>query len=475
MPQKTKLTSERKSKLKQEIMEELEKLDLKKVKKQKSGQNQSQNSSTGGQAAAKQKTVRAAKRQKTKNSKTAEKKQSAATAGRRTAGTAKQSTAKKQTIQKSGSVVKKSGGGLQAATPAGSGKNKKNTSAGKVRGLLERKKAFSKSVKGEPLKLKDFDDSFKPPVGPRFKAFGRRRLAVRLTAAILAVVILAGLAVAGDILAIYKLGWRDSVSRQVGEFFRLPAGTVDGRKIPLTDYWDDLEILADAINQEREGVDGLLDQSASLEQKVFDRLAILSLVDRELEAAGETISSSDLEASFQDTLVQFDSRREAEEIIKNIYRLNLDQFKKKILLPIIKKEKLRQLVVADDSLAVNRQVKEKAEKVLSLVRQSETNFGQLAEKYTDDPAGVNTGGTLGWVSRRELPDFLKQEIVSLEVGEISGLVKNSRGYHIFQLNDRLTDPDTGRESFELRQIFFEIKVNNYLSELFREAEIKRYF
>ena len=64
------------------------------------------------------------------------------------------------------------------------------------------------------------------------------------------------------------------------------------------------------------------------------------------------------------------------------------------------------------------------------------DFAKLAEKYSDDPGTVKSGGDLGWIGRgRTVPEFEKVAF-SLPRGQTSELVKSSYGFHIIQVEDK---------------------------------------
>ena len=64
-----------------------------------------------------------------------------------------------------------------------------------------------------------------------------------------------------------------------------------------------------------------------------------------------------------------------------------------------------------------------------------SQFEELAEKYSVDPAGAK-GGDLGWFGKSSMiPDFEKVAF-SLKEGELSGIVKTQFGYHIIKLTGK---------------------------------------
>jgi peptidyl-prolyl cis-trans isomerase D len=77
--------------------------------------------------------------------------------------------------------------------------------------------------------------------------------------------------------------------------------------------------------------------------------------------------------------------------------------------------------------------KNKAEAVLEEVKQSPSQFAQLAKKYSQDPGSAANGGDLGMFGRGMMVKPFDDAVFKLLVGEVSGLVQSDFGYHIIKL------------------------------------------
>ncbi len=66
------------------------------------------------------------------------------------------------------------------------------------------------------------------------------------------------------------------------------------------------------------------------------------------------------------------------------------------------------------------------------------DFGVVAQEYSEDPKTASGGGDLGFIPASSLDANppLKQLVTSLKVGQVSGILRTSSGYHIVKLLGR---------------------------------------
>lgn len=132
------------------------------------------------------------------------------------------------------------------------------------------------------------------------------------------------------------------------------------------------------------------------------------------------------------------------------YENHLSQFQ------MSERVRARQIVVASEEEAIQ---------ILNQLKKGE-NFEKLAMKKSLGPEKVE-GGDLGYFSRGERPAEFEQ-VFSLEVGEVSGVIRSPYGYHIFRLEEKIAP----------RQIPFEEAKAGILQELRQkkgEEEYQRWF
>ena len=81
-----------------------------------------------------------------------------------------------------------------------------------------------------------------------------------------------------------------------------------------------------------------------------------------------------------------------------------------------------------------RDIKKKCQKVLDKIRRGE-DFRELALLYSED-VSAKEGGDLSYFKKGDLLPVLEKEILRLNVGEVSGIVRTEFGFHIVKLYER---------------------------------------
>jgi len=76
----------------------------------------------------------------------------------------------------------------------------------------------------------------------------------------------------------------------------------------------------------------------------------------------------------------------------------------------------------------------KAQQVLAEVK-SGKDFGDLARKYSADPASAKQGGDLGWAESNAYVAPFSDALFAMQPGQISDPVKTQYGYHIIRLDE----------------------------------------
>jgi len=109
--------------------------------------------------------------------------------------------------------------------------------------------------------------------------------------------------------------------------------------------------------------------------------------------------------------------------------------------------------------------RQEAERALEQVNAG-TPFETVASAMSIDQT-ASIGGDLGYMRRGEILHELEEPAFSLKVGEVSGVIPSSYGYHIIKVLDR--QPGAGRPTFEARRA----AVMNFLTSKRRREAFDR--
>jgi parvulin-like peptidyl-prolyl isomerase len=62
-----------------------------------------------------------------------------------------------------------------------------------------------------------------------------------------------------------------------------------------------------------------------------------------------------------------------------------------------------------------------------------TNFGALAQQYSEDSGSAPLGGDLGWFGKGDMVQEFEDAAYALKVGQVSEPIKTQYGYHLIKL------------------------------------------
>ena len=113
--------------------------------------------------------------------------------------------------------------------------------------------------------------------------------------------------------------------------------------------------------------------------------------------------------------------------VEEYYAAHIDDFKSPEML------RLSQIFLKTEE-GKDEEVKKKVEDILKRLKEGE-DFGKLAKEYSQGPY-AEKGGDMGFVQKGRLLDELDNLLPSLDIGQVSGSVKSSLGYHILKLQAR---------------------------------------
>ena len=121
----------------------------------------------------------------------------------------------------------------------------------------------------------------------------------------------------------------------------------------------------------------------------------------------------------------------SEREVQRYYQSHLEDFK----VPVQRSSRHILFRIPPNATAEEEEaIKKKADEVLSQARVGE-DFAELARQYSEDETTAQNGGDLGYSSRGRMVQELDDVLFSMEINDISDVIKTRFGYHIIQLTD----------------------------------------
>jgi parvulin-like peptidyl-prolyl isomerase len=117
------------------------------------------------------------------------------------------------------------------------------------------------------------------------------------------------------------------------------------------------------------------------------------------------------------------------------------------------------------------ETQEEADAVLERLEQGE-DFAAVAMEVSTDTVSAEEGGELGWFPMGVMDTAFEEAAFSLAVGELSGVVESSYGFHIIQVEERDEDRELDADMLAQRKSeAFQV----WLKNLEAEADIVKYW
>jgi peptidyl-prolyl cis-trans isomerase D len=120
----------------------------------------------------------------------------------------------------------------------------------------------------------------------------------------------------------------------------------------------------------------------------------------------------------------------SEDQIRAYYEGNQDQFGQQ------EERRARHILIQVSAAAPDAEVaqaRERASDILSALRSDPERFEELARTESQDPGSAARGGDLGFFGPGAMVESFEEAAFSLEVGEISDLVRSDFGFHIIEV------------------------------------------
>lgn len=284
----------------------------------------------------------------------------------------------------------------------------------------------------------------------------RRRLLIVFVVGLIGVVVVGLLTLS---IGVYAADWNSNVIKQIVRFVPLPAASVNGRWRPYYDFMDAVSTLEYSFSQPSVlQASGLTTKPTSQQVRtmVLDRMVKEELVRQLARRRNVTVSQADLQAEMNKLVEQSGDTAAVAAQIKQLYNWDLETFRQRVVEPYLLRQRLQESIGTDES--INAAEAERAQQLLERVQPGTEDFQAIAREVNEDVT-KSSGGDLGIFSRGQRDPALEAAAFSLEVGQVSGLVRTSEGWHILKVLEKIPadEPSGEGERVHVAHLFISAK------------------
>ncbi|QQY79495.1 foldase protein PrsA [Keratinibaculum paraultunense] len=244
----------------------------------------------------------------------------------------------------------------------------------------------------------------------------------------------------------------------------------------------------DALAQEAEGNKTM---EELLKENILEKLIIEKLILKEIKDMNITVTEEEVEKHLEDFINSLGGKEKYEEFLKKngfSQKFVEDNIRKELLYEKHRENFMNQIELSEkelkdyyeknkDSLIKVRvshilvPTEEEGKKVLERLSKGE-DFHSLAATESIDSNSAVKGGDLGYFTKGSMAKEFEEVAFSLEVGEISDLVKTELGYHIILLEDKIDTYEDLKE--DIIPLLKNQKYIEKISKLRDKAKVKIY-
>ncbi len=267
-------------------------------------------------------------------------------------------------------------------------------------------------------------------------------------------------------IRVYWLIYREHRTEYITQsvkFYPLPAARLGTTFIPLSRYWRDVTAVKKYV-QESGTADRYKD--IAVEDQVMARLARAAAVRRLAERYGMSVTSDEVEASYVATAQE--EQDLLERNLQQYYGFTPADFKiwiaetlleRKVQEQLPRKRHVSHILYSVDigaPASSDEKMKKLAEDGVRQLREGK-DFASLAKQMSNDATSRDNGGDIGWVSRGTpgnalIDDAFEQAAFSAPIGEVTGPIRGTKGWHIILVTEQTGILDGSFEGLVTQEI-----------------------
>lgn len=190
--------------------------------------------------------------------------------------------------------------------------------------------------------------------------------------------------------------------------------------------------------------------------QILGQLILKALVEQQAKQEGVKVSNEELNEEIMAVQQKFQNEYQFQLALMQ-YGMTLEQFREETRYNLLlEKLRTKDIIVSDkevqDYYEENKEYytvpvqyrlshiivseEDVAKDILSQLEKGQ-DFATLAKAKTEDAEGKDNGGDLGYFEEDGLPKVFKDEVLKLNVGQNTDVIKSQYGYHIVQLTEKL--------------------------------------
>jgi len=265
-------------------------------------------------------------------------------------------------------------------------------------------------------------------------------------------------------VGIYKFDWNSGFTKMMVAVIPYPAATVNGKLIRYSEYLDYVETLSRG---------GVIGDSPVLYQDVkgdvLDNLVRGELLRQIAVDYNVEVSNEEIDEKMAELQTVNGSLQEMKDRLLNELGWTLSDYESRVLVPIIRFEKLTELILGDDNIQKER--KEYAEETLEKIH-SGFDFATIANQVSQDPSALY-GGDLGYLTPDDFPTDVAQQIFWIGEGETTEVLDLGDAYYIYRVSE-IVDTGVAEQRHMWVIVIRKKTVNDIYEQYYYDAEIMKY-
>jgi peptidyl-prolyl cis-trans isomerase SurA len=184
------------------------------------------------------------------------------------------------------------------------------------------------------------------------------------------------------------------------------------------------------------------------------------------------VTAGQLPVEFEDAFVKLEANQVYPQVVKTRFGYHIVKVTdKKTRVPQIRASHILVSFNTPEGTVDSARALLRIDSVMTKLKNGE-DFAELAMTYSDDTGSKPNGGDLGYFERRQMVKEFDETAFSLNVGEVSGIVKTAYGYHIIKVTDKKPYPSLEEEKENLKKIFKQTRYQAVLDTLIANLKTK---